>query len=413
MWLNNLRIYSPDGEIERGSILIRDGKIEDLLQGAARESGINCEGLAALPGIIDFHGDMLEREVEPRPGVHLPIDLGIFELDKRLAASGLTTAYPAISFAWHAKDTFRSENRAIDLIRAVNKYHNDCLTDMRVHSRFEITNHDAGQVLINLLGEHQIQLVSIMDHTPGQGQYRDIEAYIQFAMKWRREKMGMEISEEEMHENVRVAQERPKAWDTVRMVGQITQKENIPLASHDDDTPEKVAMVHDMGATISEFPVTVEAAQAARERSMYTVMGAPNALRGSSHSGNLSAADAIAEGLVDILAADYYPSALLHSIYALQEKGILPVAEGIKLISENPARALNMEGRGRLEPGMFADITLVQEGQRPRVRATVRSGVPIYWDGHMSQLEGVDLSSGYQIGHVVDTIESPEERIAS
>lgn len=395
MWLNNLKIYTPRRCIESGCVWISDGRIADVVAGPAREAGINCRGLAVMPGIIDLHGDMLEREIEPRPGVHLPHDLGVHELDKRLASSGVTTAFAAISFAWHARDTFRTEDRARELIGAVNGMRHDLLTDLRVHSRFEITNPDAGDVLLELLDEKQVQLISIMDHTPGQGQYRDIERYIKFATEWRRKKMGMEITEDEVRENVKEAQQRPKAWDAVRRISEVIKGTDVPLASHDDDTKEKVAMVAELGATVSEFPVSREAALAARERNMATVMGAPNALRGSSHSGNLSARAAIEEGLVDILAADYYPSAMLQAIYGLEKLGILPVREGFKLISENPAKVVGLVDRGRIEPGCRADLTVVQEGERTRVRGTLRDGLPIYWDHHMAKLEGVNLDHGH------------------
>lgn len=402
MWLNNLKIYTPTGVIERGAIQLDDGRIADIVPGPAGHPGVDCAGLAAMPGVIDFHGDMLEREVEPRPGVNLPIDLATYEMDKRLAASGVTTAYAAISFAWHKKDTFRSENRARELIHAVHLLQDSLLTDLRVHTRFEITNPEAGDVLLDLLKTDQVHLISIMDHTPGQGQYRDIESYVKFAIKWRREKMGIESTAEEILANVEESKQRPKAWDAVQEIAAIARRSGIPLASHDDDTETKVAMLADLGVSVSEFPVTREAANAARSRGLYTVMGAPNALRGGSHSGNLSAKEAIREGLVDILAADYYPSAMLHAVYHLEAQGVLPVSEGYKFISQNVATALNLHDRGRLEPGMLGDLTLVQEGERVRVRGTLRHGLPIYWDHHMARLDGVGLSHGHWRGPVAD-----------
>jgi alpha-D-ribose 1-methylphosphonate 5-triphosphate diphosphatase len=140
----------------------------------------------------------------------------------------------------------------------------------------------------------------------------------------------------------------------------------------------------ELGVTISEFPVNMAAAQEACGRGMAVVMGAPNVLRGQSHNGNLSAIEAIRAGVVDLLAADYSPVALVQSIFALVEQGILPLHEAARLVGQNPAHALGLHGRGRLEVGLAADIALIEQDQPHRVRGTIRNGVPIYWDGTMA-----------------------------
>jgi alpha-D-ribose 1-methylphosphonate 5-triphosphate diphosphatase len=399
MWLNNLKIYTPSGVIERGSLQLKEGRIAEITTGPVKDKGVNCNGLAIMPGFIDFHGDMLEKEVEPRPGVHIPIDLAAYEVDKRLAATGVTTAYAAVSFSWHEKDSLRSEGKARELIHSINQMRSSFLTDMRVHARFEITNSGAGDVLLNLLEQDLVHLISIMDHTPGQGQYRDLEHYVQFMRKWHLQRKGENVSEGEMHERIDAMQQRPKAWDAVHEIADVAIKAGIPLASHDDDTPEKVAMIAELGVNISEFPVSLEAANAARERGMYTVMGAPNALRGTSHSNNLSASEAISEGLLDILAADYYPAAMLQSLYRLDKAGLIPVAESFKLISQHPAQALELDDRGRIEVGLQADLVIIEEGDRARVRGTLREGVPIYWDQHMACLDGVNFDRSRRTQH--------------
>jgi alpha-D-ribose 1-methylphosphonate 5-triphosphate diphosphatase len=158
------------------------------------------------------------------------------------------------------------------------------------------------------------------------------------------------------------------------------------LASHDDDTPDKVRLMDELGVAISEFPVSLEAAEAARANGIHVAMGAPNALQGRSTSGNLSAADAVAAGLVDTLATDYYPAAMLHAMFAFVDRGILPLHQAVKLVSQNPADALGMSDRGRIAPHAQADLVFVEMDGRPRVRGTLRAGVPIYWDSHMAQL---------------------------
>ncbi|PJF48374.1 MAG: hypothetical protein D6709_11405 [Chloroflexi bacterium] len=173
----------------------------------------------------------------------------------------------------------------------------------------------------------------------------------------------------------------PPAWDVVREVTALSSRHRLPIASHDDDTRQKVALMAEMGATISEFPVTLEAAEEAKRRGMHVVMGAPNALRGGSHSGNLSALDAIAAGLVDMLAADYHPAALLQAAYALVRRGALPLHAAVRLITQNVAEALGLRERGVIAERHYADFAFVEEGPlRPRVRGALRNGQFIYLD---------------------------------
>src|SRR5664279_831659 len=183
MWLSELRIVLPDRVLETGSICVEDGIITEVIEGSAPDSVPSMQGLIAIPGIIDLHGDMLERDVEPRPGARFPNELGLLELDKRLATSGITTAYAAISFAWK-KDDIRSQENATALINTINVRRHDLLVDHKIHARFEVTNPLTAPVLTDLLQKKQVDLVSIMDHTPGQGQYGDIDRYINFVQTW-------------------------------------------------------------------------------------------------------------------------------------------------------------------------------------------------------------------------------------
>jgi alpha-D-ribose 1-methylphosphonate 5-triphosphate diphosphatase len=385
MWLSGLRLILPDGVLENGSINIVDGKIAEIVEGPAANADIHASHLTALPGLVDIHGDMLEREVQPRPKANIPVDLALHELDKRLVATGVTTAYAAISFSWENNKTLRSEEKARQLIGTVNRLRPALLADHYVHSRFEITNPDAGSVLKELLADKLVHLVSIMDHTPGQGQYRDIERYVQFAVSWRNMR-GEQVTEADVREHIANRKSWPKAWDIVRDVAQFSQEYGITMASHDDDTVEKVRFVSEFGVRISEFPVTAVAAAEARQLGMHVAMGAPNALRGGSLSGNLNAAEAVAEGLVDTLASDYHPASMLHAVYGLARKGILPLHESVKLVTANPAHGVGLTDRGTLAVGKRADIVLVDDRELPRVHGTFRQGVPIYWDRYMVDL---------------------------
>lgn len=389
MWLSDLKVVLPDGVLERGSVRIEDGVIAEIVEGSAPVDVPTLRGMTLIPGLIDLHGDMLERDVEPRPSARFPTEMGLIELDKRYAGSGITTAFAAISFAWRSHD-IRSQESAVEMIEAVNRLNRETLVDMLVHARFEVTNPSTAAILKDLLERRQVQLVSIMDHTPGQGQYKDIDRYLNFMQKW----LGTDLSTlgehketilAKMRENIEAASQRARDWGVVREVVQVANAYGIPVASHDDDTAEKVARQAEMGVSISEFPVTSEAARSAHDHGISVVMGAPNAYRGASTSHNLSALDAIHDGLVDILATDYYPAAPLHTAFKLARDGIMPLHESIKLVSTNAARAMHLDDRGQINVGSSADLVLVHEnGEYPRVHGTLRRGLPIYWDSHLA-----------------------------
>ncbi len=309
-----------------------------------------------IPGLVDLHGDMLEREIEPRPGAPLPIDIALFELDKRLAATGFTTAFTALSFAWNDEDAQRSDKVTRAIIETVNALRGVLLVDTYVHGRFEVTNAAVGPLLTEMLDAGKIQLVSIMDHTPGQGQYKDLKKYVDFIIKWlgvTAEDIDPEFLMERIQARVAKQQARAWSWDIVHDAVQIARTRGFAVASHDDDTAAKVDQLAALGVTISEFPVTLEAAQHARTHGMQIVMGAPNALRGYSHSGNLSTLDAVRAGLVDILATDYSPATSLHAPFEIAEKGILPLHEAIKLVTTKSSAGRQYE-RSRPDRGGFA-----------------------------------------------------------
>lgn len=380
MWLSDLQIVLPDRVLERGSVRIEGERIAEIIEGPAPGAGWSLRGLMAVPGVIDMHGDMIEREIEPRPGVHLPLDMALIELDKRLAANGVTTAYAAVSFAeLFDRHELRREERARVIVDAIYAHRSTLLVDMRVHARFEVTDRRASPILVKLIEAGCVDLVSVNDHTPGQGQYRDLERYVKTLVDWRN--VSADTAESITRERIARMQQTPPAWDVVREVTQLAARHGLPIASHDDDTRTKVELMAELGATISEFPVTLEAAREAKARGMYVVMGAPNALRGASHSGNLSALEAIASGVVDVLAADYHPAALLQAVFAIAQRGVLPLHAAIRLISQNVAEALGLRERGALVPGSLADMALIEANMgRPRVRGTLRHGRFVYMD---------------------------------
>jgi alpha-D-ribose 1-methylphosphonate 5-triphosphate diphosphatase len=271
------------------------------------------------------------------------------------------------------------------LVDTVLDLHDTLLIDWKLHARFEVKNYHAGPVLKKLLSTRQVELLSLMDHTPGQGQYRNLERYIDTIAKWR--KVPREFIEDVIRERIKSSQSTQPAGDVVGEVTKVAAEYNIPVASHDDDTREKIDHISNYHVTMSEFPVTLEAAQESKSRGIWVVMGAPNLLLGGSHSGNLCAREAIEAGAVDLLAADYYPGALVQATFLLDFDGVLPLHEAARLTSYNPAVALGLHDRGSIEVGKLADLVLVEPSERrlgARVRGVLRRGVPIYWDKQMT-----------------------------
>lgn len=377
MWITNIKIVLPDKVLERGSIQIEDGKIT-AIHGGGLPDALDGRGLTAIPGIVDMHGDMLERELQPRPGSRFPFDLALYELDKRLAANGITTAYASISFieGWGSRDPAEG----MEIVENIHRYKGGLLVDTRVHARFEVTTPASAPMLREAVARDQIHLVSLMDHSPGQGQFRDLEYYVAYYTKWIG---GSTEAEYGIREKAEALKGAPRSWQIAQEVAQICLEKKVPLASHDDDTAEKVAVMAGLGTSISEFPVDLEAAKEARRRGIWVVMGAPNAYRGGSHSGNLSALEGIRAGVVDGLAADYHPASLVQSAFKLARDGLLPLHQSVKLVSQNIAAMCGLTDRGRLEAGLRADLVLVEEGPCPRVRLTLRGGQPIYHDGSL------------------------------
>ncbi|ALV28977.1 alpha-D-ribose 1-methylphosphonate 5-triphosphate diphosphatase [Pannonibacter phragmitetus] len=383
MWLSDFRIVTPNEVIEHGSLRIEDGCIAELRDTPVAGAELEGNGLLLLPGFVDMHGDMVEREVEPRPNVPMPLELGLRDLDRRLAGSGFTTAYAALSFSpMSTYGHLRSYEHTSAVIRKLKAMRHMLNVDHRVHARFEITFPKALSVIEELITEGTVDLISLTDHTPGQGQYRDIERHVQ--------KMARErgLSREEAAEAIaRRIEERTQPAgvlaETLEAISSLCRAHGVALASHDDDTTDKVELMHGLGVVISEFPVTLEAAAEARRRGLATAMGAPNALRGQSYSGNLSAREAHAAGLLDMLASDYHPSAMLPALLELAgtDRDGLPGA--VRLATLNPAKALGLDDRGCIETGRLADLVIADDTGIGHVRATLRQGRFIYSGGHL------------------------------
>ncbi|TKT69853.1 alpha-D-ribose 1-methylphosphonate 5-triphosphate diphosphatase [Aquamicrobium sp. LC103] len=383
MWLSDFRIVLPDRVIERGSVCIEDGFIRDIAERPISDAALTGNGLILLPGFIDMHGDMIEREIEPRPNVNMPMELGLRDLDRKLAGSGITTAYAALSFS--PASTYghlRSYEHTSAVIRALYAMKDRLLVDHRIHARFEITFPKALEVIDELIREGTVDLISLTDHTPGQGQYRDIERVAQrmAAEKGVTREEAAALVARKIEERTRPAEELAA---TLARISKTCHAHNVHLASHDDDTVAKVEIMAQLGVTISEFPVTEEAARAAHDYGLFNAMGAPNAMRGQSYSGNLSAREAHRQGLLDILAADYHPSAILPAVLELAKIDPEGLTGAARLSAANAAHALGLDDRGTIEIGKHADLVVADDTGIGHVVATLRNGRTIFSDGRL------------------------------
>ncbi|MFK3779574.1 alpha-D-ribose 1-methylphosphonate 5-triphosphate diphosphatase [Agrobacterium sp. NPDC089420] len=379
MWLSNFEIVLKDRIIERGSLRIEDGLIAEISDRPVANAAIDGEGRLLLPGFIDMHGDMIEKEIEPRANVRMPLELGIYDLDKKLAANGITTAYAALAFTPTTYGHVRSVENTTAIIDALVTMRNELLVDHRVHARFEVTFPSAVTVAERLVQSGVLGLISLMDHTPGQGQYRDLEIHTRNMAKTRN--IDYATAVEMVKQRIAAREAHGDTMDVVTGLAELARANGVVIASHDDDSLEKVALLHGLGAAISEFPITLEVAAEARRRGLATAMGAPNALRGLSYSGNLSAREAFSAGVLDILASDYHPSAILPAVLALADmsEGGLPAS--VALASANPAAALGLKDRGHIAKGLRADLVIAERGKMARLRATIRGGRKVWSDG--------------------------------
>jgi alpha-D-ribose 1-methylphosphonate 5-triphosphate diphosphatase len=379
-YLTHARIVLNDEIIEDGSLLIEDGNIAainpEVVNGV---NTINLEGRTLMPGMIDLHCDALEKEVEPRPNVHFPLDFACAQADKRNAAAGITTVYHALSFA-HEELGVRNNEFAAEVARAVHDWHPHGLVDNRVHCRYEITDETGLPILKQLLNQDSMHMISMMDHTPGQGQFKDMAAYRDYLTR----------TYKKTADEVTIIVERKLeaatgAFARMEELAQAAHAAGISVASHDDDCAERVETMSGIGADISEFPITLEAAQAAKAAGMSTIFGAPNILRGKSQSGSMKAIEAIHEGVADCLCADYSPASLIVSVFRIAEQSDLDLPGAIRLVTSNPARAARLDDRGEIAIGKRADLIAVgKPGGLPQVTEAWSHGSQVYraWYDH-------------------------------
>jgi len=366
--INDARVVTPDGVMEGVSIVIRDDRIAGVSRHKEKgESILDAGGRYVLPGMVDLHSDAIEKQLEPRPGVQFPAELAFLETDRLFAASGITTGFHALSFMEYGQRSLRFGRRLCDLIV---RFREGALVGHELHLRCEIPQRASVEAVGSLLRTVPAKLVSVMDHTPGQGQYRDLEWY----RRYQRDHAG--ASELEVEAAISEASPPNRAsLDGVDCIARTARDAGVKIASHDDDTPERVEMLVEKGVRIIEFPISAETAHRAKELGVYVCMGAPNVVRGRSSGGNLSAAEAVRLGLVDALVSDYHPPSMLQAAFKLARQSVLPLHQAVGLVSSGPARAVGLADRGEIREGTLADLLVV--GGRfglPAVTQTVLAG---------------------------------------
>ena len=384
--LGGVRAVLPGAIVDDARVVVRDGRIAEVGAAGGGLGGLGADldggGLLCVPGLIDVHSDALERERAPRPGVELPWDFAVTSLEGKLSAAGITTVFHGAGFQDKlAGATTRSVRTAIDVCSAVTdrSLATAPLVEHRLLYRLDVRNAEGAAALAEALSAHPAAapsppLVSHEDHTPGQGQYADrryLERYIAGADGLSAEAAARRVDELIAARDAELpALERNLAW-----LGSLARAGRIRLVGHDMDSPAAVAALRARGGSVAEFPTTVDAARAARELGLPVVMGAPNVMRGESHSGNVSAAALAELGLVDVLASDYLPSGLLAGAFTLARRGLATLPAAIGLVTSGAAAAAGLTDRGRLAAGQRADLALVDDtGGWPVVRATFRAG---------------------------------------
>jgi alpha-D-ribose 1-methylphosphonate 5-triphosphate diphosphatase len=359
----NAMLILPDRVVEPGWLLIEQEHIRQLGSGYPsfeqnNITAIDAHGDFLLPGLIDLHCDAIEKLVEPRPGVHIDVHTAIGEADWRLAGSGITTEFHAVSLD-DGEFGVRSDSFASELYQALQGG-SARLIRHKLHVRLELSSQKVSQILHEMIIRGEADMVSLMDHSPGQGQFRSLEAY--------REYVARTTSRSYAEIDILIAEKRTQTTIISQNIAKLTRlarEAGLVIATHDDDTAAKVEQWPALGIRISEFPTTLEAASRAHQLGMTVCMGAPNVLRGRSSGGNLSATEAIQEGVVDALCSDYYPASMLSAVFLLTTRKILSLPQAARLVTLNPAQAIGLDNQlGSLEVGKVADIIQVRLNQQ-------------------------------------------------
>jgi alpha-D-ribose 1-methylphosphonate 5-triphosphate diphosphatase len=372
--LKNAKIVLED-EIVFGSLLIRDGKIAGI-DGGNADIGEDMEGDYIIPGLVELHTDHLEAHYSPRPGVRWDGIAAIQAHDAQIVSSGITSVFDCLRMGSDEDGGFaKGEMRAIgdQLVQAQSE---DRLRSQHfIHLRCEVSAADVLEHFDDFRADPQVRLASLMDHAPGQRQFQTMDQYVLYY----KEKRGLSDEEFQHFVERRQASSAQYAGPNRKAIAEVCHERGITIASHDDATIEHVEEAMDFGVRLAEFPTSLEAARASHDSGMSVLMGAPNIVRGKSHSGNISARTLADAGVLDVLSSDYVPFSLIHAPFILSdgEAGVgLP--DAIRLVTATPAATVGLTDRGRIAEGLRADLVRVRRKEGvPVVRTVWREGLRV------------------------------------
>jgi len=372
--IGNARIALADRVIDHGWVALADGRIAEIGEGAAPAGSADAAGDLVMPGLVELHTDHLEAHYVPRPKVFWNPIAAVVSYDGQLATCGITTVLDSLR-VWREDGAEEVDGRAGILAAAITaaRESNILRADHFLHLRCEVPMPDVVEEAKELVDRPDVRLMSLMDHTPGQRQFRD---EVKLRDYYRGKSGGMTDAQLDVLFKRRFDYQQAYAAQNMRAIVALAHQHEVPLASHDDTTEENVADAIRDRVSVAEFPTTMEAARGLHEAGIGILMGAPNVVRGGSHSGNIAAVDLAREGLLDILSSDYVPSSLLMGALQLpRQVSSIDLAAAILTVTKTPAEAVDLNDRGEIAVGKRADLIRVHIARDiPVVRSVWREG---------------------------------------
>jgi alpha-D-ribose 1-methylphosphonate 5-triphosphate diphosphatase len=360
-----------DGSLEDTAVHVspHDGLISAVGADRAGARTLDGNGLLLLPGIVDIHGDAFERQIMPRPGVDIALDIALVDSDRQAIANGITTVFHGVTWSW--EPGLRGADNARAILAAIESLQPKLAADTQFHLRHETYNFTAEAEVCDWVAARRVGAVAFNDHLPA------ADSVMKRPDKLAQMVERSGIPREDFLALVqRLHGRRDEVPDSITRIATAAGKHDVALLSHDDASPEQRRWFRALGCRVSEFPVTAETASEAARSGDQIVLGAPNVVRGKSHMGWINASDMVERGLCSILASDYYYPAQLIAAFKLAERGSVPLAGAWRLVSGSPARAVGLHDRGRIACGLRGDLIMVdaETASRPRVVAVLVAG---------------------------------------
>ncbi|WP_256709404.1 alpha-D-ribose 1-methylphosphonate 5-triphosphate diphosphatase [Paenibacillus sp. FSL H8-0548] len=384
MMITNGKVVLPE-HVAQAAVAIIDGRIaaiidneqsvKDWLLQYPSAKVVDAKQQYVLPGLIDIHCDAIEKEVQPRPNTLFPLNMALLEFERKLPVHGITTMYHSLSLGVGL--SLRGDHLLTGMVDLINSYRTKrSMIRNRIHLRFEVSYLAGMPIVERYLKERAIDYLSFMDHSPGQGQYREPGSFERYVMK----NQGVSIDEVRVIVEDLIVRRQQVDQEQLQKLSEIAQMHGIAIASHDDDSRQKVEESAGLQVSVCEFPINLETARHAVELGLHVCVGAPNVVRGASHDKNLRAVDAIRSGAADILCSDYHPASMLTAVFKLHDEGIAALPAAVRMASLNAAQALGAGSElGSIELGKAADIIIVDRyDDLPWVTHTIVGGQLVY-----------------------------------